>query len=190
MCRQPVKEENLGRHLRRAHPDVPRRKYRELGVSRARHPSSPGAVWLPVAVILVAAVIGMAVYFAATPPARGYLATDHTYFDMGNVPQGVVDHSFRLRNDGSHSVRIVGVWTSCGCTTAHVEIGSLESPMFGMHGNPAWQGSVPPGSDVVVFIHYDATYHDDRYVGERSVFVQTDNPSQPEIELRIHVAEG
>ena len=194
-CGQPVKEENLAEHLARAHPSVPRRKYREMNV---RPPSRGRAVapWMPAVAILVAVAVGAGVFFALQrstpegPVGGGRFGADHTFWDFGPVPQRVVDHSFTFRNDGVGDLVLSGAWTSCGCTTARIVIGGQGSPEFGMHSNPAWTGRVPPLGTATVVVSYDALEHPDLYVGERSVFLRTDDPELPEVEFRIAVREG
>jgi len=97
---------------------------------------------------------------------------------------------FPFTNTGDEGLTILAVWTSCGCTSAHLVIGGVESPHFGMHDNPAWTGRLAPGASATLVVLYDANEHPDLYVGERSVFVRTDDPGNPEFEFRIRVAEG
>lgn len=189
-CGQPVKVDNLGDHLARVHPDVPRRKYREMDIRPPRRAPGLAAMKIPIAVLIVAVLLAGVVYLAAAPTIRGVLAPDHTFYDLGRVPQSVVEHSFPIRNSGGGPIKILAVQTSCGCTGAHVVIGGQQSPHFSMHDNPPWEGVLYPGAEAVLVVTYDATFHDDVYVGERSVYVRTDSPAQSEIEFRIHVNEG
>jgi hypothetical protein len=190
-CGQPIKETNLGEHVARLHPKIPRRRYAKLGIPTPRRPPSGRPVWIPFAVILIATIVGVAVYLAATTrPSAGRLAADHQYYDLGVVPQNVVEHSFRIANEGDEGVSILTVWTSCACTSAHLVIGGVQSPHFGMHDNPAWTGRLGPGASGTLVVLYDATAHPDLYSGERSVFVRTDDPGNPEMEFRIRVTEG
>src|SRR3990170_1744736 len=193
-CGQPVKEENLGDHMARAHPSVPKRRYRDLDI---RAPRAPGKarIWVPViaGVVIVALAVGF--LFAAKlgePPGPAYagrFGANHTYWDFGDVPQTVVSHSFTFDNDGVGDLVLSGAWTSCGCTTARIMIGGVESPEFGMHSNPTWTGRVPALGTATLIVEYDALEHTDYYVGERSVFLRTDDPAQPEVEFRIAVRE-
>lgn len=189
-CGQPVKEGNLGDHVARVHPGVSRRKYREMGIPAPRGPPGLAALKVPMVILVAALLLAGIVYFAAAPAARGVLSPDHTYYDLGRVPQSVIEHSFPVRNSGGGVLKIVGVQTSCGCTGAYLVIGGQESPRFGMHNNPPWEGLLYPGTGATLVVTYDATYHDDVYVGERSIYVRTDNPSQPEVEFRVFVNEG
>jgi hypothetical protein len=186
-----VKEANLGGHVARLHPEVRKRDYAALRIPTPSRQSGPGVRWAPFAAILVAVLLGGAVYLAALPrEGPGRLTPDHVYYDFGVVPQTVVEHSFSFTNMGDRALTILALWTSCGCTGAHVAIGGVESPHFGMHDNPAWTGRVAPGASGTLVVQYDATAHPDLYAGERSVFVRTDDPRNPEFEFRIRVTEA
>lgn len=187
VCRQPIKPANVAEHVARAHPRLPRREYRELQIPRPRRRGT-GKAWMPVAVAIVI-LVAVALTLGSNLSRQGRIGTDHTFYDLGEVPQAVVDHSFRLWNEGKADLLIQTVWTSCGCTSAHLVIRGEQSPHFGMHDNPRWQGRLAPGEESVLVVLYDATYHDDRYVGERSVFLRTTDPGAPEFEFRIRVAE-
>jgi len=191
-CGQPIKEANLGEHVARLHPEIPRRKYASLDIPDPRRRRPQGRpLWIPLAVVLIAALVAGAVYLASVPrEGPGRLTADHAFYDFGFVPQSVVEHSFPFTNQGDEALTILSVWTSCGCTSAHLLIGGVESPHFGMHDNPAWTGRVAPGASATLVVLYDATEHPDLYVGERSVFVRTDDPGNPEFEFRIRVTEG
>jgi hypothetical protein len=193
-CGQPVKEENLGEHMARAHPSVSRRRYREMDIRAPRTRRMP-AFWVPIVAGVVIVALAAGFLFAAKlgePPGPSYagrFGADHTYWDFGDVPQTVVSHSFTFENDGVGDLVLSGAWTSCGCTSARIVIGGVESPKFGMHNNPSWTGRVPALGTATITVEYDALTHTDYYVGERSVFLRTDDPAQPEVEFRIAVRE-
>ena len=190
-CGLPVKDANLGDHVARLHPEIPRRRYQELQIRAPRRGPSLRARWVAYGAVLVPVFVGVGL-FVATLPAGGLgrLSASHDYYDFGSVPQSVVEHAFTLTNAGEGDLSILGVWTSCGCTSAHVVIAGVQSPHFGMHDNPAWTGKVAPGASASLVVLYDAIEHPDFYVGERSVFVRTDDPGNPEFEFRIRVNEG
>jgi hypothetical protein len=192
-CGQQVKEENLVEHLERVHPNVPRRKYADLNIPKAPVARRKAVPWGPLMAVLLAAVLIVGIYFAVTRGAsggQGRVYADHAYYDFGHVPQAVSEHDFTFQNVGEGPLLIVGAWTSCGCTTARIEIGGDQSPQFGMHNNPAWTGRLAPGATAKLSVFYDATEMPDMYVGERSIFLKTDDLGNPEPEFVIHVDEA
>jgi len=192
-CGQRVKEENLAEHMGRVHPSVSRKKYAELKIPKAPTASGNRGTWKPFVAVLLAGVLVAGIYFAVSRGAsggQGRVYADHAYYDFGHVQQAVSEHDFTFQNVGEGPLLIVGAWTSCGCTTARVEIGGDQSPQFGMHNNPAWTGRLAPGATAKLSVFYDATEMPDMYVGERSIFLKTDDPGNPEPEFVIHVHEA
>ncbi|HLP97295.1 MAG TPA: DUF1573 domain-containing protein [Sideroxyarcus sp.] len=50
---------------------------------------------------------------------RGHIVFEESFFDFGTITEGdIVKHTFRLKNAGAGTARIVKTETSCGCTTA------------------------------------------------------------------------
>ncbi len=177
--------------MARLHPEVPRRKYGKLGIANPSREHGMRVPWVLLGAVLVAALVASGVYFAVSQMrSPGRVSADHAYYDFGAVPQAVVEHTFTLTNVGDGTLSLLGVWTSCGCTSAHFVIGGVESPHFGMHDNPSWTRRIAPGVTASLVVLYDATAHPDLFVGERSVFVRTDDPENPEFEFRIRVTEG
>ena len=192
-CGQRVMEENIADHMGRVHPRVPRRKYSEMNIlrtPRARHNWMP---WRPIVAVVLTGVVIAGIYFAVTVGSSGRLGrfyADHSYYDFGRVPQSVSEHDFTFQNVGEGTLVIIGATTSCGCTTARVEIGGDQSPQFGMHNNPSWTGRLEPGSAAKLSVYYDAAEMPDMYVGDRYIYLRTDDPGNPEVQFVIHVQEA
>ena len=193
-CGQPVKAENLAAHLGRVHPRVSRSKYGDLHVPKPRGARRGIAAWLPLAAIVMAVLVAAGVYFVIVQrglgSGSGKFYADHTFYDLGSVSQTVSQHTFTFQNRGEGALSLDGVWTSCGCTTAHIVIGAQQSPHFGMHDNPPWSGKLAPGATATLVVLYDAAAMPDLYVGDRSIFVKTSDPGDPEPEFVIRVSEG
>jgi len=55
------------------------------------------------------------------PPVEELNAKDQNTWDFGKVKEGeIFKHNFVLKNNSKFPMRIKEVYTSCGCTTAHV----------------------------------------------------------------------
>ena len=93
-------------------------------------------------------------------------------YDMGTVVKGelaVADLAVRNRGDGP--LTVVGVSTSCGCTTATL------TPMI-----------IPAGGEGRLRIEYDSTAHEsDRGRIDRSIFISSDDPDEDDVQIRFTV---
>jgi hypothetical protein len=92
-----------------------------------------------------------------------------TFHDFGDVPQfDVVMVDVPLRNLGTGALAIQSVSTSCGCTSASVS-----------------QTQVEAGDETMLTIRYDSGLHPDSGPIYRTVFVETNDPDQPELEVEV-----
>ena len=93
-------------------------------------------------------------------------------YDMGTVVKGefaVAD--LTVRNLGDGPLTVVGVSTSCGCTTATL------TPMV-----------VPAGGEGRLHIEYDSTAHEtDLGRIDRSIFISSDDPDEDDVQIRFTV---
>lgn len=88
-------------------------------------------------------------------------------YDFGKVPasQGTVETTFEVKNVGVSNLILSGMETSCGCTKAKLKVKSekskvIESPEFGMHGNPTdWSASLEPGETAELVVVFDPNFH-------------------------------
>ncbi len=125
-------------------------------------------------VVIAVLMLGLAVVvgYAALPSAPGRIQLSAVEFDFGTVPNTApVSHTFQVRNTGQGSLRIEGVSTSCGCTSAKVALRELA-----------------PGETSALTVTYDPLAHDGA-LGEfvRIVYVRSDDPEAPEVTLTIRV---
>jgi len=193
-CGQPVKEGNLGEHVARVHPSIPRRKYAEMKIRRPRGAGRGSTAWVAVAILLAAVTIGAGLYFATARPPSGsggppafYAPTK--FYDFGHVDQVTVEHAFTFQNQGVGDLKVWGLTSSCDCTSAHVVIGGVEGPHFSMHEKPDWTGTVPPWTTATLVVVYDAMQMPDLYAGERSVYMRTNDGANAEVTFIIQVHE-
>jgi rhodanese-related sulfurtransferase len=101
------------------------------------------------------------------------LMVDHTTFDLGQVPQygGPVFATFTLGNEGTAPLTIGELTTSCSCTSATVA-----------------DRTVPAGSGTTLTVRFDPNFHaEPEGVFKRTVFVPTNDPRTPELDITISV---
>ena len=106
----------------------------------------------------------------AKSPGRIELST--TTFDFGTISnRKAVSQEFTVRNTGQGELSIVGVSTSCGCTTAQIDKQQLA-----------------PGETAQLTVTFDPLVHNGA-TGEfvRVVYVRSDDPDTPEATLTVHV---
>jgi hypothetical protein len=107
---------------------------------------------------------------AARGPAKIELSA--AAFDFGAIPNtDPVSQVFQVRNVGESELEIVGVSTSCGCTTAEVDT-----------------RRVARGQEADLTVTYDPQVHAGE-TGEylRMVYVRSNDPEMPEASLEIRV---
>lgn len=135
-----------------------------------------------IAIVIVGmAALGMLGYgfFKATPGA-GDLAgslpmieAEHESFDFGDVVYGdIAKHTFILKNVGSQPLEIKRIATSCACTTAKAELKSIL-----------------PGQQIELMVTYDTGAMSGPHGKgdqERIIYIQSNDPVNPQIEVTIH----
>jgi hypothetical protein len=102
----------------------------------------------------------------------GQIELSATEYDWGTIPNtAAVSQMFEVRNTGQGDLEILGVSTSCGCTTAEVDRRQLA-----------------PGEIAGLTVTYDPRVHDGA-TGQfmRAVYIRTDDPDMPEATLTVRV---
>lgn len=120
-------------------------------------------------ILVLAVAVGCT---AAEARAPGKIELSSETFDFGTVPNTApVSQTFEVRNVGRGTLEILGVSTSCACTTAEVE-----------------GRRVPPGEATDLTVTYDPQVHDGA-TGEftRVIYVRSDDPDVQEAELAVRV---
>jgi hypothetical protein len=90
-------------------------------------------------------------------------------WDWGTIPaRPPVAQSFPIQNQGNEPLLVTGVTTSCGCTVAE-----LSSSV------------IPPGQRADLVVIFDPAYHETVGPVTRVVWVETNDPDTPLLELRL-----
>jgi rhodanese-related sulfurtransferase len=98
---------------------------------------------------------------------------DRAFHDFGVVPQygGVSQTSFSVKNEGTETLIIGDITTSCSCTSATISDSSIE-----------------PGGNAVLTVVFDPDFHEEPLdVFKRTIFIPTDDPNTPEAEVVVQV---
>jgi phage shock protein E len=84
---------------------------------------------------------------------------------------GIISTTFDLRNDGDEDLNILSLSSSCGCTTAEIQ-----------------DEVILPGESTTITVYFNPNYHaEPEGKFSRTVFVETDDPNNSELEFRISV---
>jgi len=193
----------LGQHVKRVHPKSRVDLEGTLGGGEAKTPSeakghSPARPLstgtkriIALILIIVVGTTSVYAYNALTPKPSLY--ADHSKYDLGKVGQRKYSHTFTFTNEGSGDLTVDRIWTSCGCTTAKVVLFGIESPEFGMPGHGGstgpWEAKLKRGDTASLVVYYDSTEMPDLYHGDRYVFVDSNDPVNPEFQFTITVEE-
>ena len=105
----------------------------------------------------------------ACAPGLPDIALERAEADLGSLPNGEVrTFEVAVTNRGQGDLVIEAVTTSCGCTTASIE-----------------PGVIAPGGTGDLIIRYDSGAHGADFSGRvaRQVFVDTNDPDEPEVEF-------
>lgn len=151
---------------------------------------------LIIIVVVTTLMLGGGTYILSQPnTSSGSLQTnanskalvEESTYDWGQIPyEGEkATKIFRIKNNGSESLKLKNVKTSCTCTSAQVTIGTNSSPLFSMHSYSAWVGEVPAGQAAELKIVFDQRFHGPSGVGplERYISLETNDPQNPKLEF-------
>ncbi len=91
-------------------------------------------------------------------------------YDFGDIPPELVKHNFIVKNIGNARLKINGISTSCGCTKAYIDSEDLL-----------------PDQEANLSVTFDPNSMSQSIKGEvyRIVYIRSNDPEQPEIELKI-----
>ena len=93
-------------------------------------------------------------------------------FDFGEINYGnVVSYGFKVKNSGEGVLEIKRVATSCACTTAKIAKEKIE-----------------PGEEVELLVTYDSDAMPLHGSGreERIIYLRSNDPANPQVEVRIY----
>jgi len=124
--------------------------------------------------------------YGVSASERPQLKLEKTNVDLGamkGTDKRIED--ITLENIGKKPLQITSVSTSCGCTSARVAIDGEESPIFSMHGNPAWMGEIAPGEKATLKAIYEPSKHPVQGRSEKTIFFKTNDPETPEVQVNL-----
>jgi hypothetical protein len=179
VCSVKVKEGNLRSHMKRVHPDhdAPKRAPTERGSRR------PAYALFAVVILVIASLLAYGLLSGLPAPK---ISVSPLTYQFGTISQNEVSTTAYIENEGDSDLVISGISTSCGCTSAVLTVRGRESPVFGMHDNPqGWSETISPGETATLEVTYDASLHPDVGPVLRIVYIRSNDPSDPEVEIEL-----
>lgn len=117
---------------------------------------------------------------AEAPADRPILELTPESIDVGEISmaKGEVERVYQVKNTGQTNLIIIGMESSCMCTSAILRNNGQESPVFGMHDNPTdWSTTIVPGGEAELVVTFDPNAHGPDAVGviTRTVSIQSND---------------
>jgi rhodanese-related sulfurtransferase len=112
-------------------------------------------------------------YSVEASDSGAQISFDRTTHNFGDVPQsqGILETTFEVKNEGESVLEIGELSTSCGCTKAEISSNSIK-----------------PNSKATLTVYFDPDFHKEPADElTRTVFIPTNDPSNPEAEVKITV---
>lgn len=122
---------------------------------------------------------------AIEPDENAKVELASTSFDFGQVKMndGDVKTTFEIKNSGSQALKLFGGTTTCGCTSAYLELDGKRSGIFGMHTKSSAVFEVPSGKTAQLTVTVDPAFHGPSGIGqfEKDAIINTNDPANPQL---------
>ena len=101
-----------------------------------------------------------------------------TEFDWGEIDRTqIVEQDFIISNSGRSNLTITKIVTSCGCTTAELQLKGQGIKLPSV---------IPPNGKGIIHVEFDPDAHDSRGNTKRAVRIETNDPDNPFLVINLH----
>lgn len=147
-------------------------------------------ILLPVILIAGGIIFSLLNYSPAENQGNPKIEIAQKRYNAGTVSManGLVKHTYEIKNIGDGDLEIERIWTSCHCTTARLRVGDKESPKFGMNNNPVfWSQKIAPNEVGQLEVIFDPAFHGPQGTGPvvRVVYLSTNDKQNVKAEVRL-----
>ncbi len=115
--------------------------------------------------------------------------TETKQFDFGTVKidSGEIVATYQIKNEGSDTLKLFNISTSCMCTYAQLFNGTETSPRFGMGKPSSYVMDVAPGQTAELKAVFDPAFHGPNGVGDisRKIIVSTNDAKNGRLEFGL-----
>lgn len=171
-----------------------RREEEQERVRLAKQKKVKNAIFIFLPLILIVGGIIFISISSSSPENQGApkIIISSREYDAGTVSMsdGLVKHTYEIKNIGDGDLKINKIWTSCMCTTARLKVGDKTSPEFGMHDKTMfWAEKIAPNQTGFLEITFDPAFHGPQGTGlvVRVVYLSTNDPENKKAEVRLLV---
>lgn len=145
---------------------------------------------LIIILIVGGAVFGTIKFFKGRNFGAPKIEITNLEYNAGTVSMadGLVEHTYEIKNIGPGDLKIKKIWTSCMCTTVRLRVGNKLSSEFGMHNsNSLWSEKIASGETGYLEVAFDPAFHGPGGVGliTRAIYVLTSDPDNKDIEFLL-----
>src|SRR3972149_10005872 len=114
------------------------------------------------------------VQFSAQDVDRPKAEPTQLFANLGEIKvTDVKQQDFILKNAGTKSLQILGVSSSCGCTTGQIIYKDNESKIYSMHAQGEYVTDIAPGDTAIIRLVYRPATMPVYGLVEREVYVTT-----------------
>lgn len=146
-------------------------------------------IFLPAILIVGGIIFGLLNDSSSENQGRPKIEIAQKEYDAGviSMSDGLVKHTYGIKNIGDDDLKINKIWTSCMCTTAILRTEAGESPEFGMHNNPIWSQKISPGETGQLEVTFDPAFHGSQGTGltVRIVYLLTNDVQNKKVEVKL-----
>lgn len=123
-------------------------------------------------------------------PASEITPVAEKSFNFGSVSmaEGIVRHTFKIKNNGNEEILVKKIYTSCMCTNVTLQTKTEKLGPFGMPGHgfsPSIDLIFAPGEEAQIEASFDPAAHGPAGIGriERAIFVESKDHAPLELTI-------
>ncbi len=154
---------------------------------------------IPITIFSLVLLIG-SYYFLNTPSASqikvlSYTSQDkekptveikETFKDLGTIKvKDIQETTFTLKNVGAKPLQLSNMNSSCGCTAAQIIYKGVTSKEYSMHSQSEDVFEIAPQTEAQVKVTYRPFTMPVYGLVEREVYINTNDPVNPKVVLKI-----
>lgn len=142
---------------------------------------------LLIGIVFLAGKLDNSAKVGASDSASAEVKTNSYDWGQIGINNGKAEAVFEIKSNGSQSLKLFNITTSCACTTAQTIVEDKASPLFDMHSKTTYVTEVPPGKTAQLKVVFDPLFHGPNGLGAitRQVTVATNDAKNPALTFNL-----